>query len=41
MLFDAALHDSAAAPGLLNEALEVRVVDGEIEIVRYELPAAR
>lgn len=39
-LFDAVLDDLAAAPGLINEALEVRVVEGEIEITRYELPGA-
>ena len=38
MLFDAALDDLAAVPGLVNEALEVSVVEGEIEITRYELP---
>lgn len=38
MLFDAALDELAAAPGLVNEALEVTVVEGEIEITRYELP---
>ena len=38
ILFDAALADLAGAPGLINEALEVGIVEGEIEIVRYELP---
>ena len=38
MLFDAALDELAAGPGLFNEALEVTVVEGEIEITRYELP---
>ena len=38
MLFDAALDELAAGPGLVNEALEVTVVEGEIEITRYELP---
>jgi predicted nuclease of predicted toxin-antitoxin system len=38
MLFDAALDDLAAVPGLVNEALEITVVEGEIEITRYELP---
>ena len=37
-LFDAALDDLAAVPGLVNEALEITVVEGEIEITRYELP---
>ncbi len=40
-LFDVALDDLAALPGLVNEALEVAVVDGEIEIIRYELPGVR
>lgn len=39
-LFDAALDDLAANPGLINEALEVGIVEGEIEISRYELPGA-
>ncbi len=39
-LFDVVLDDLAAAPGLINEALEVRVVEGEIEITRYELAGA-
>jgi predicted nuclease of predicted toxin-antitoxin system len=37
-LFDAALDDLVAAPGLINEALELGVVDGEIHITRYALP---
>jgi predicted nuclease of predicted toxin-antitoxin system len=37
MLFDAALDDLATTPGLINEALEVGLVEGEIQIVRYEL----
>ena len=37
-LFAATLEDLAAAPGLINEAIEVGVVDGEIEITRYALP---
>ncbi len=37
-LFDAALDDLAATPGLINQALEVGVVEGAIQIVRYELP---
>lgn len=37
-LFDAVLDELAEAPGLINEALEVGIADGEIEIVRYELP---
>ncbi len=37
-LFDAVLEDLVAAPGLVNEAIEVGVVDGEIEITRYVLP---
>jgi predicted nuclease of predicted toxin-antitoxin system len=40
MLFHAALDDLAGVPGLVNEALEVRVVEGEIEITRYELAGA-
>jgi len=30
----------AQARGLINEALEVGLTEGEIEITRYELPAA-
>ncbi len=37
-LFDAALDDLATAPSLINEALEVVIVDGEIQITRYDLP---
>ncbi len=37
-LFNAALKDLDTAPGLVNEAIEVGVVDGEIEITRYTLP---
>jgi predicted nuclease of predicted toxin-antitoxin system len=37
-LFDAALDDLAIAPSLINEALEVRIVEGDIQIARYELP---
>jgi predicted nuclease of predicted toxin-antitoxin system len=37
-LFDAALDELAEAPGLINEALEVGLVDGDIQISRYELP---
>lgn len=39
-LFDIALDDLAETPGLINEALEVGVVDGDIQITRYELPGA-
>jgi predicted nuclease of predicted toxin-antitoxin system len=39
-LFDAALDELEAAPGLINEALEVGLVEGDIQIVRYELPGA-
>jgi predicted nuclease of predicted toxin-antitoxin system len=39
-LFDAALDDLVVAPGLVNEALEVGIVEGEIQITRYELPGA-
>lgn len=39
-LFDAVLDELAEAPGLNNEALEVGLTEGEIEITRYELPAA-
>ena len=38
-LFDAALDDLDMAPGLINEALEVGVADGDIQINRYDLPA--
>jgi hypothetical protein len=37
ILFDAVLDDLAGAPELFNQALEVSLVDGEIEIIRYEL----
>jgi predicted nuclease of predicted toxin-antitoxin system len=37
-LFDAALDELAVAPGLINEALEVGLAEGEIQITRYELP---
>ena len=37
-LFDAALDHLALAAGVINEALEVSVVDGDIQITRYELP---
>jgi predicted nuclease of predicted toxin-antitoxin system len=39
-LFDAALDELEAAPGLINEALEVCLIEGDIQIVRYELPGA-
>jgi predicted nuclease of predicted toxin-antitoxin system len=39
-LFDAALDELQAAPGLVNEALEVGFVECDIQIVRYELPGA-
>ena len=39
-LFDAALDELAEAPGLINEALEVGLAEGEIQITRYELPGA-
>lgn len=35
-LFDAALDDLAASSSLINEALEVGFVQGEIEINRYD-----
>jgi predicted nuclease of predicted toxin-antitoxin system len=38
-LFDAVLDDLDETAGLINEALEVEVVDGEIQITRYELPS--
>lgn len=38
VLFEAALDDVVGELGLLNEALEVGIVDGEIAIMRYELP---
>jgi predicted nuclease of predicted toxin-antitoxin system len=37
-LFEAALDDLVMALGLINEALEVGIVDGDIQITRYELP---
>ena len=37
-LFAAALDALDDEPGLINEAMEVEIVDGEIEITRYELP---
>ncbi|MDO8409388.1 MAG: DUF5615 family PIN-like protein [Phenylobacterium sp.] len=37
-LFDAALDDLMVAPGLINEALEVGIVEGDIQITRYDLP---
>jgi len=37
-LFDAALDELAVMPGLINEALEVGLAAGEIQITRYELP---
>lgn len=38
ILFDAALDDLDGGGGLINEALEIGLVDGEIEIIRYDLP---
>jgi predicted nuclease of predicted toxin-antitoxin system len=37
-LFDAALDELEVAPGLINEAMEVGLIEGDIQIVRYELP---
>lgn len=37
-LFDVALDDLDASRGLINQALEIGMVDGEIEITRYDLP---
>ena len=37
-LFEAAVDDLVVAPGLINEALEVGIVEGDIQITRYELP---
>ncbi len=37
-LFDAALDDLVMTPSLINEALEVGLVEGEIEINRYDMP---
>jgi predicted nuclease of predicted toxin-antitoxin system len=37
-LFDAALEDLVVTPGLINEALEVGIVEGDIQITRYDLP---
>ena len=39
-LFDAALDELDAAPGRINEALEVGLVDGDIQTSRYELSGA-
>ena len=39
-LFDAALDELVVAPGLINEALEVGIVEGDIQITRYDLPGA-
>ena len=39
-LFDAALDELAKAPGLINQALEVGLADGKIQITCYELPGA-
>lgn len=39
ILFDAVLDELEGGPGLINEALEVSVVEGEIQIDRYSLPA--
>jgi len=38
-LFDAALDDLELTPGLINEVLEVGIVEGDIEIIRYDLSA--
>jgi predicted nuclease of predicted toxin-antitoxin system len=38
ILFDTALDDLSGGVGLINEALEIGLVDGEIEITRYDLP---
>jgi predicted nuclease of predicted toxin-antitoxin system len=38
-LFDAALDDLEIAPSLINEALEVGIVEEDVQISRYELPA--
>jgi predicted nuclease of predicted toxin-antitoxin system len=38
VLFDAALDELGGTAGLINEALELSVVEGEIQITRYELP---
>jgi predicted nuclease of predicted toxin-antitoxin system len=38
-LFDAALDDLELTPGLFNEVLEVGIVEGDIEIIRYDLSA--
>jgi predicted nuclease of predicted toxin-antitoxin system len=40
VLFDAALDALGGGVGLINEALEVGMVEGEIQITRYELPGA-
>jgi hypothetical protein len=37
VLFDAALDDVTDG-GLINQALEVGIIDGAIQISRYELP---
>jgi len=38
ILFDAALDAVGDGIGLINEALEVGVIDGDIQISRHELP---
>jgi predicted nuclease of predicted toxin-antitoxin system len=38
LLFDAALGELGGAARLINEAMEVGFVEGEIQITRYELP---
>lgn len=37
-IFSAVLDALDETPGLINEALEVELIDGEILITRYELP---
>lgn len=38
VLFNAALDDLGDDAGLINEALEIGLVEGEVQITRYELP---
>jgi predicted nuclease of predicted toxin-antitoxin system len=39
-LFDAALDDLEALANLINEALEVTIVGGQLQITRYDLPGS-
>jgi predicted nuclease of predicted toxin-antitoxin system len=37
-LFNVALDDLEITPGLINQALEVGIIEGDIRINRYDLP---